>query len=198
MTRTEDSAASSAPGVRAATHVPRTWRQYLSLRPEVVALVALVASVAVIGAIAHRTIFFQIYEVALRRTMMRVPVFVPVRMCACLRACTHVCIRFVLGVVYVVCAGSAPWHARVRLLQAVCCLAAHPCISITRIHIYCLCSLQRMCSLTLQAGSGLAAHPCIFEYKSKIGGDIQDWRVFLKSPLKVLYLVALYRGILGY
>ena len=71
MTKPNDvlGAASSAPGVRAATHVPRTWRHYLSLRPEVVALVALVASVAVIGAISHRTIFFQIYEVAPRRTM---------------------------------------------------------------------------------------------------------------------------------
>jgi len=26
-----------------------------------------------------------------------------------------------------------------------------------------------------EAGSGLAVHPCIFEHKSKIGGDIQDW-----------------------
>jgi len=94
MTKPDDTA-SSAPGVRAATHVPRTWRHYLSLRPEVVALVALVASVAVIGAISHRTIFFQIYEVAPRRTMHtcnecvreceRACPLVPV--CVCVRMC---------------------------------------------------------------------------------------------------------------
>jgi len=53
----------AAPGVRAATPVPRTWRHVLSLRPEIVALVTLVTSVAVIGAIAHRTLYFQISEV---------------------------------------------------------------------------------------------------------------------------------------
>jgi len=56
----------AAPGVRAATPVPRTWRHVLSLRPEIVALVTLVTSVAVIGAIAHRTLYFQISEVPSR------------------------------------------------------------------------------------------------------------------------------------
>jgi hypothetical protein len=163
MTKPDDTA-SSAPGVRAATHVPRTWRHYLSLRPEVVALVALVASVAVIGAISHRTIFFQIYEVAEIHAHMqcvceRVRASVPA--CACVRLRAHVSVPtsvrmwvrdvLVCLAACMLCARAPPpWHARARLLQA---------------------------------GSGLAAHPCIFEYKSKIGGDIQDWRAFLKSPL---------------
>ena len=53
----------AAPGVRAATPVPRTWRHYLFLRPEVVALFALVLVVVVVGVIARRTLFFQIDEV---------------------------------------------------------------------------------------------------------------------------------------
>lgn len=54
----------AAPGVRAATHVPRTWRAYLAVRPEVAALFALVVVIAALGVAAHRSLYFQVSEVS--------------------------------------------------------------------------------------------------------------------------------------
>ena len=139
MTKPED-VATSAPGVRAATHVPRTWRHYLALRPEFVALVALVASVAVIGAISHRTIFFQIYEVGHRGE-------------PCNHACMHVCVRASVCV-------RAPACACVRVF-----LCRRTCVSG---YVSCLCAWpRRVCCVrgpalarALAPAAGCLRMPC--------------------------------------
>jgi hypothetical protein len=53
----------AAKGVRAATPLPpRTWRQYLTLRPEIAAILAFVVVVAVLGIVARHTIAFQVSD----------------------------------------------------------------------------------------------------------------------------------------
>ena len=50
-------------GVRAATPLPRTWRAYLAVRPEVAALFALVVVVLMLGFASQRSLYFQVSEV---------------------------------------------------------------------------------------------------------------------------------------
>jgi hypothetical protein len=95
----------AAPGVRAATHVPRTWRAYLAVRPEMAALFALALVVAALGFAAHRSLYFQVSEVV------------------CVRACVCACVRvrekplyilFVPRLLIALCTSASRSAARLR------------------------------------------------------------------------------------
>jgi hypothetical protein len=93
-------------GVRAATPLPRTWRAYLAVRPEVAALFALFAVVLVLGVAAHRSLYFQVSEV-------------------CRAPAAHVCSREHRALPAHTYSRAAPLAPRLQSMSG---LAQHPCI----------------------------------------------------------------------